>query len=118
MSEFMLLFRNDVKAWSHQTSPDQVQAAAKQWQDWIGGIVAQNKFVSSGNRLSVDGKVVRPNNVVTDGPYAEIKESLAGYMIIKANGYDEALALAKGCPILASGGNVEVRKFVAANENA
>ncbi len=110
MNEFLLLFRNDVKTtWAKQSSAE-MQALAKQWQDWIGSIAAQNKFVSTGNRMSSDGKVVRSNNVVTDGPYAEIKEALAGYMVIRAKDYEEAVSVAKGCPILRSGGNVEVRQ--------
>ncbi len=83
MKEFMLLFRSDIKTGQTQPSPEHMQALAKHWQDWMGNIAAQNKFVSSGNRLDFDGRVARPNNVVTDGPYVEIKEALAGYMIIK-----------------------------------
>ena len=117
MKEFMLLFRNDIKTTQAQPSPDQMQALAKRWQDWIGNIVTQNKFVSSGDRLDFDGRVVRPQNVVTDGPYVEIKEALAGYMIIKAADYKEAVTIDKGCPIVQSGGNVEVRKFVGVDGN-
>src|SRR5437016_9802188 len=112
MNEFMLLFRRDIKTNDAQLSPDQMQALGKKWQDWLGSIAAQNKFVAAGNRLSSEGKVVHPKNVVTDGPYAEIKEALAGYMVVKASDFDEAVELAKGCPIIQSGGNVEIRKFI------
>jgi hypothetical protein len=47
---------------------------------------------------------------VTDGPYLEGKELIGGYLICKAAGYDEAVALAKGCPILMfDDGHVEIR---------
>ena len=111
----MLLFRRDVNTGDPDPSSAQMQALAKRWQDWIGSVAAQNKFVSSGNRLSSDGKVVRPNNVVTDGPYAEIKEALAGYMIVRASDYSDAVAIARGCPIFQSGGNVEIREFIGAD---
>lgn len=78
---------------------------------------AQNKVVATGNRLSQAGRVVKSKSVVTDGPYAEIKEVLAGYMIISAEDFDEAAGIAKGCPIILSGGNVEIRKFIAADDN-
>lgn len=64
-----------------------------------------------GNRLVPSGKVVRADNVIADGPYTEIKESIAGYSIIKAESIEEAAELAKDCPILAFGGNVEVREI-------
>ncbi|MES1226190.1 MAG: YciI family protein, partial [Bacteroidota bacterium] len=92
-------------------SPEEMQAMTKKWMDWIGGIAAQNKLVDRGNRLDGAGKVVRPNNVITDGPYSEIKELIGGYTLVKANSLEEAAALAKGCPILTIGGNVEVREI-------
>ncbi len=93
-------------------SPEQLQAMMKPWQDWIGSIAAQNKLVSSGNRLAAEGKVVKADGVITDGPYVEIKEAIGGYIIVKANSLEEAAEISKGCPILAVGGNVEVRSIV------
>ena len=57
-------------------------------------------------------RVAADNNVVTDGPYMEIKESLGGYAIVKAGSFDEAADLAKGCPVFGYGGNVEVREIM------
>ncbi len=108
MKEFMFVFRTDYQA-VPQWSPEEMQAMTKKWQDWIGGIAAQNKLVQTGKRLNSDGKVVRPNGVVTDGPYTEVKESIGGYMFVKAESAEEAIALASSCPIFTFGGNVEVR---------
>ena len=110
MKEFLLLFRGEYKAMP-QGDPAEWQAMAKKWQDWIGGVAAQNKWLAAGQQLSPDGKVVRPNGVITDGPYTEIKETLIGYCTIKAESAEEAVDLAKGCPILTIGGNVEVREM-------
>jgi len=112
MTEFLLLFRREATANSVQPSPEQMQAMTKQWQDWIGGIAAQNKLVSTGKRMDFDGKVVRPNKTITNGPYVEVKEVLNGMLFIKAADMDEALEIAKGCPILQVGGNVEVRPLI------
>ena len=112
MKEFLLLFRGEYKAMP-QEDPAEWQAMAKKWQDWIGGIVAQNKWLAAGQQLNPEGKVVRPNGVITDGPYTEIKETLIGYCTIKAESVEEAADLAKGCPILTIGGNVEVREMIA-----
>ena len=77
-----------------------------------GSIAAQNKLASPGNRLSTEGSVIKPEGIVTNGPYVEIKEAIGGYIIVKADSLDEAVALAKGCPILAIKGNVEVRTII------
>ena len=110
MDEYMLIFRHEDG--QIVASPEQMQIWMKQTQDWIGGIAAQNKF-SGGNGLIFDGsKVVKHNNVVTDGPFGEIKETIGGYIVVKANSVEEAVEFAKGSPVLQGQGNsVEVRKL-------
>jgi hypothetical protein len=110
MQEFMLIFRHED---GHKVaSPEQIQVWMKQTMDWIGGIAAQNKFVA-GNGLPFDeARVVGHNKVVTNGPFGEIKETIGGYIIVKANSVDEAVEFAKGSPVLQGDGNtVEVRKI-------
>lgn len=114
MKEFLFIFRRDFSSGDGQLSPEQLQQMTKPWQDWMGSIAAQNKLANSGNRLYSEGKVVKPDNVVTDGPYVEIKEAIGGFITVKADSLDEAAKLAKGCPILRLGGNVEVRGIVEA----
>lgn len=109
MDEFILIFRHEDG--KKVASPEQIQIWMKQTMDWIGGIAAQNKF-SGGNGLPFeDARVVRHNNVVTNGPFGEIKETIGGYIIVKAASVDEAVEFAKGCPVLQGEGNsVEVRR--------
>src|ERR1700742_3235011 len=111
MNEFLLIFRRDAN-FDASLTPEQLRGATKPWQDWMGGLAAQNKLANSGNRLAVEGKIVKPGNIVTDGPYVEVKESIGGYIIINAASLAEAAELSKDCPILATGGNVEVREIV------
>ena len=111
MKDFLFVYRDDYKS-QPVGSPEEMQAMTKRWMDWIGNIAAQNKLVSPGNRLSSEGKVVRPGSIITDGPYTEIKELIGGYSVIRAASYDEATEMAKGCPIFEQGGNVEVRDIV------
>jgi len=118
MKEFVLLFRDGNNP-DFKPSPEQMQEVLSDWMNWMGGIAAQNKLVDRGSRLSVtNSKTVKPNNVVTDGPYMEIKEFINGYTIVKTANIDEAVDLAKGCPILRIGGNVEVRAIVASDDNS
>jgi hypothetical protein len=84
----------------------------KQTMDWIGGIAAQNKFVGGTGLPFDDAKVVHHNKVVTNGPFGEIKETLGGFITVKADSVEEAIEFAKGCPVLQGEGNtVEVRKI-------
>jgi len=110
MEEFMLIFRHED---GHKVaSPEQIQIWMKQTMDWIGGIAAQNKFTGGNGLPFEDARVVRSHNVVTNGPFGEIKETIGGYIIVKADSVDEAVEFAKGCPVLQGEGNsVEVRKI-------
>jgi hypothetical protein len=110
MKDFLLVYRTDYDNMQPGT-PEQREASMKKWMDWLGNIAAQDKLASRGNRLQSSGKVVKSDAVVTNGPYTEIKESIGGFSIIKSDSYDEAVDLAKGCPILGVGGNVEVREI-------
>ena len=107
MKEFMMIFRNE-KSERPEPTPEQFKAIFDSWQDWIGGIAAQGKFVST-NALGTEGKLINASSVITDGPYAEVKEIVGGYAIVKAADIDEAVKLAEGCPMFAAGGTVEVR---------
>lgn len=110
MDEYILIFRHEDG--SKIASPEQMQMWMKQTMDWIGGIAAQNKFKSGTGLPFADAKVVRPNNVVTNGPFGDIKETIGGFIIVKAESVEEAVEFAKGSPVLQGEGNsVEVRKI-------
>lgn len=111
MKEFLLIIRRESTG-STPMSPEQIQAMMKPWQDWMGGLAAQNKLVSPGHRLESDGRVVKPSNIITNGPYVETKEAVGGYIVLRAASLDEAAELSKGCPILSIGGSVEVRAMI------
>jgi len=110
MKEFVLIFRlKDIT--DFKPSPEQMQERM----NWLAGIVAQNKLADRGNTLlPVEGsaKTVKPGNLVTDGPYTEIKEFISGYVVVKAETIDEAVEMAKANPIFKIGGNIEVREVL------
>jgi hypothetical protein len=114
MKEFMLVYRNAASG-DIKPTPEQVQAVEKQWSDWFESIAAQGKLESC-NRPGSEGKTLKSGNVVTDGPYAEIKEILLGVSIVRAESIDDAVEIAKGCPVLRVGGNVEVRDVTMMNQ--
>jgi hypothetical protein len=108
MKEFVLLFRQPSFDHSKLTK-EEFQAIHKKWQDWVGGIAAQGKFKANGQRLALDGKVLKAGGVVTDGPFVEIREILGSFIIVNAESLEEATTLAHGCPVLDANGSVEIR---------
>lgn len=109
-SDYLLLFRNAGPDTHAHLTPEQKTRLAQQWNDWVGSLLAQGKL-HQGRPLALGGRVVAgaKGDRVTDGPYAEGKEVVGGYLIIKVAGLDEATAVAKKCPGLAQGLTVEVR---------
>src|SRR5690349_4029133 len=98
MEDYLILMRLNISR-EALPSPEQLQEYMKVYQQWIASIEKEGKF-NGGKGLSTEGKVIKPNNVVTDGPFAEIKESIAGFIMIKATDFDDAVSIAKRCPIL------------------
>ncbi|MBB6270916.1 hypothetical protein HDF26_001343 [Pedobacter cryoconitis] len=112
MKEFVLIFRH--------SSNGHMAPTAEQLQErmnWLASIAAQNKLADKGKALSARlAKTVRPDGVITDGPYTEIKEFINGFIIVRTETIDEAVAFAQSNPILKAGGNVEVRAILTPGE--
>jgi hypothetical protein len=113
MEEYALIMRHEDGG--KVASPEQIQQWMKQTMDWIGGIAAQNKFVSGTGLPFESARVVKNTNgktVVTNGPFGDIKETIGGFIVVKAESVEEAIEFANGCPVLQGDGNsVEVRKI-------
>lgn len=110
MEEYALIMRH--QDGNMIASPEQMQIWMGQTMEWIKSIASQGKFVGGTGLLFQDAKVVGHGNVVTEGAFGETKETIGGYLIVKAETVDEAVEFAKGCPVLQGEGNsVEVRKI-------
>jgi hypothetical protein len=105
MNEFVLLYRGGERP----TSPEQGQQVMQKWMAWFKNLAEKGHLVDRGQPLERSGKIVGPGKVVSDGPFAEAKDVVGGYSMIKANDVSQAAELAKSCPILDRGGQVEVR---------
>jgi hypothetical protein len=113
MDEYALIMRHEDG--TKIASPEQMQEWMKQTMDWIGGIAAQNKFVSGTGLPFKDARTVTTKNakpLVTNGPFGDIKETIGGFIIVRAENVEEAVEFAKGCPVLQGEGNsLEVRRI-------
>ena len=111
MTKYMYLFRGG-DARRAALSPEQMQEHMEIWKKWMGGLAESGTLVD-GLPLGSEGKQLSEGgDVVTDGPYAEGKEVVGGYLIVNADSLDQAAEIAKECPIFEHDGHVEVREIM------
>jgi hypothetical protein len=111
MSEFVYLFRvSGAEQREVMGTPEQAAQSMKVWLDWIRGLEANGHLKNPGQPLDAKGTVIRgPRRTITDGPYVEVKDMVAGFIVVEAKDMAEAVELAGGCPMLYGEGSVEVR---------
>jgi hypothetical protein len=107
MSEFAFLFRGGDPA---AQSPEQMQKSMQKWLAWFRELKDKGYMKDPGHPLERTGRVVKGGRKsVHDGPFAEAKDVINGYILVEAEDMSRAIELSKGCPILESDGSVEVR---------
>jgi len=111
MSEFIYLYRIGAAAQREAMgTPEHAQQSMRVWRAWMGELEAKGHLKNPGQPLEPQGKVVRGKQKgVTDGPFVEVKDLVAGFTVIEARDLAHAVELSKGCPILEGGGSVEIR---------
>src|SRR5882762_7100822 len=108
MEKFILLFRGS-DVYQPGQSPEALQALKEKMIDWVIDLSKEGVHIAS-EPLEPTGKQVSgTKGTVTDGPFGEAKEIIGGCTIVQAKDINEAVEIAKGCPILASNANIEVR---------
>jgi hypothetical protein len=108
-SEYLLIFRNT--GWHTELSAEDIQHHMARFTAWFEKLSNEGKF-KGGGPLAHQGRRLISKTEVIDGPFAESKEAIAGFFIIRAGSLAEAEETAKGCPGLDFGQTVEVRAMV------
>ena len=113
MQEYALIMRHEDG--TKVASPEQIQQWMKQTMDWINSIAAKNKFVSGTGLPFDEARVITKKDakaIVTNGPFGDIKETIGGFIVVRAESVEEAVEFAKGCPVLQGEGNsMEIRRI-------
>lgn len=113
MAQFLLLLYDDPSFFSGLTAA-RMKQVVKEYTDWGKKLRRQGRMLG-GQKLTFEGgRVLRCQGkkpVVTDGPYAEAKEVLGGFVLIAADSYDEAVEIARTCPHLKYGLSTHVRQI-------
>jgi hypothetical protein len=105
---YMLLYRSD--EWYSKLSQEELQKLINQNKAWIERLTSQGK-AKPGRALERTGVTVSGKNgrFLMDGPFAESKEAIGGYLMVDVETIEEAIAIAQSSPSLAYGGSIEVR---------
>ncbi len=112
MKDFLYLFHGGMAV---TATKEEREKNMQRWGAWIQQLSKAGKS-KGGYPLETGGKLVSGRNkLVTDGPFAESKEVVGGYLIVSAKDLAEAVDLSKGCPIFEEGGAVEVRPIIEMN---
>lgn len=111
MTEFVYLWRRPQRA---PQTPLQMQEWMQKYQAWFAEMEATGHLAQYGVPLEPKaGRVVRDKaGSFSDGPYAETKDVVMGFSILRAADLDEAVALVKGHPIFDEGGVIEIRPLL------
>lgn len=108
MEKFILLFRGS-DIYQPAQSPEALEALTVKMMDWVGSLSAKGLHVAS-EKLQRNGKqVAGTKKTIADIPFGEYKEIIGGCTIVLAKDLDQAVEIAKACPILESNANIEVR---------
>lgn len=104
----LLLFSQT--AWDNGLTIGEMQRVMREFNAWHSSLLSKG-LLASGFPLS--GESTRlSGNAVLDGPFPETKETVGGYLELKTTDPDEALAIARGCPLLSAGVTLELRRPV------
>jgi hypothetical protein len=110
--EFMALVYDDPAGWERMSEAEQAEAmkgymAVAEEATAAGALVSGAGLAPTSAATSV--RVRGGEALVTDGPYAEVKESLGGYYLFSCDTIEDAIAWAAKIPSAWHGGAVEVR---------
>jgi hypothetical protein len=113
--EFAALIYGSESGWA-ALSDDERQALHQRYADFgtndeiVGG--AELETTSSATTV----RIRNGDRLVTDGPYAEVKEALGGFYLLECDSIDEACRLAAEIPAAESGA-IEVRPVYVREES-
>ena len=108
-TDYLLFFRGNT--WEQNVSSEELKKVVTDWYAWFQRLAAEGKCLG-GLPLLDSGKLIsgKRGRSIADGPFAESKETIAGYFHLRVANEEEAIQIAQQCPGLEYDGcSVEVR---------
>ena len=113
MKEFMLIYIGGDHEKMKTMPAEEMAASMERWGAWMGALQEKDQLASGGSPLEYSGKRLDEKGVVTDIAASEFKELVSGYSVVKAKDIEEAISIAKECPIFHYPGlTVEIREVM------
>ncbi|HKA87066.1 MAG TPA: YciI family protein [Haliangiales bacterium] len=113
MAKYLFLIQHKPDAYAG-LSPETMQDILRRYGHWVQQLKDSGAYLAS-EGLANDGRTLRKEQDrlrVSDGPYVESKELVAGFYLVEARDYEHAVELARDCPVLERG-ILEIRQIVA-----
>lgn len=106
--DYMLLFVGN--EWYNEVQYPEIKTVAEKAHEWMSNLMNQGK-VKNGMGLAREGARItgKTGRVISDGPYAESKEAIGGFLVVEAESMEEAIAIAKSNPTIQYGTTIEIR---------
>src|SRR5207249_11828072 len=104
--EYMLVIRGP--EWERGLSQQELQAAMDKVMAWFEGLNQRGK-TKAAHPLGAQGRIISGTNgqLVVDGPFAESKEAVGGYLMLQADNLNEAGEIARLMPTMKDGNSCE-----------
>ena len=112
MKTYMLIVR-DVPADFDGLDAEAMAAIVARYRAWADALAERGRLAGGEKLADGGGRVVRGNGgrvAISDGPFAEAREVVGGYFLLRAEDEEDALRLLHDHPHLATRGSLELRE--------
>lgn len=113
MPQFVLLLRDDPSQYPN-LAPEVWQTLLAKYEAWGTRVASEGRLIDGKKLTDGTGRLLRKNGdklSVKDGPFAETKEVVGGFYLLKADSYDHAVKLCEDHPAFLTRGSVEIREI-------
>ncbi len=108
MKEYLLLIRGGDARMETLSESDR-NSHMQAWGVFMAKL-AEAGHLAGGLPLTTDGRVLRKDGASEEVVVSDKGEAVGGYLLLKANDYDQAVELTKDCPVFEHYGSVEIRE--------
>jgi len=99
MKNFIFLYEGGDPDWHANASAEDMQVQMQKWEEWMTMLSEKGQLVSGGDPLHYEGTRLNASGLATDIAASEFKDLVSGYSVVSAKDKQDAIEIAKTCPI-------------------